>query len=80
MPVKVYPTVFQDQITVEAPATIEFSGISLYAVTGQEISARQTQQAGKLVLRVERNLPAGLYLLQLQQKNGLPLQYKVVKQ
>ena len=80
VPVKVYPTVFQDQITVEAPATMEFSGISLYAVTGQEISARQTLQAGKLVLRVERNLPAGLYLLQLQQKNGRRLQYKVVKQ
>ncbi|MBK0403196.1 S8 family peptidase [Adhaeribacter sp. BT258] len=79
-PFKVYPTVFQDQITIEAPVTMEVLEISLYSVTGQKVQIRQTQHAGKQVLRVESSLPAGLYLLQLNQKNSHRFQYKVVKQ
>ncbi|MFC5271109.1 S8 family peptidase [Adhaeribacter terreus] len=79
-PFKVYPTVFQDQITIEAPAATAFSDISLYSVTGQKIRTRQTQHSGKQVLSVESSLPVGLYLLQINAKNGRHFQYKVVKQ
>src|SRR5688572_28339361 len=78
--VKVYPSFFQDNITIEAPANSEILSVALYSITGQKISDQSISISGKYLLPVERNLPAGLYFLRLQQKNGTYLQFKIVKQ
>lgn len=78
--VKVYPTIFQNKLTIEAPVNLPLSEIALYSLTGQQLSTQQNSFPGKYYLQVENGLPSGLYLLRVQQANGISQQFRVVKQ
>lgn len=77
---KVYPTFFKDQLTIEIPANSEITDTQLFNLAGQKVASRQIAETGRRILSFETNLPAGLYLLTIQQKNGRNFQFKVIKQ
>ena len=79
-PIKVYPTVFKDRLTIEAPAGQQFTQAELFTVTGQRVFFRHLEKADKVILHPGQNLPKGLYLLRLQDAAGKMLQYKVIKE
>lgn len=79
-PVKVYPTVFKDRLTIEAPAGQQFIQAELFTVTGQRVFFKRLEKADKAILHPGQNLPKGLYLLRLQDAAGKMHQYKVIKE
>ncbi|KAA9340241.1 S8 family peptidase [Adhaeribacter soli] len=79
-PVKVYPTVFKEQLTLEVPAGLHLLQAELFTVTGQRVFFSYLEKADKMILHPGQNLPKGLYLLRLQDTAGKMLQYKVIKE
>lgn len=79
-PFKIYPTFFQDKLTLEAGDNGRIMAVSLYAVTGRQIILKRFPPTARYVLQLENPLPAGMYLLRIEEANGRTYQRKVVKQ
>jgi serine protease AprX len=79
-PFLVYPTIFQDKLSIQAPEKLKFSSAELFTITGKRVFVQKVKTDDAIVLQPDRNLAKGLYLLQLQDETGNIFQYKVMKQ
>jgi hypothetical protein len=75
----IYPVPFKNEINIRLDDRINNCRIKIYNILGTVVFSEQFNPAGKEVLKLEQNLPEGIYIVQVEADSKIITTRKIIK-